>query len=121
MPKGYGKLTFQGRAIYAHRLAYELTIGPIPDGMLVCHHCDNPPCCRPDHLFLGDQKANLADMVAKRRWPSPPRTFRILSPDGQLIEGVNLSAFCAAHGLHRAHFKQVLLGTRPHHFGWRRA
>ncbi len=51
-----------------HRIAYELTYGPIPPGLLVCHRCDNPPCCRPDHLFLGDKRANALDCVAKGRW-----------------------------------------------------
>ncbi len=51
----------------AHRIAYELTYGPISDGLVVCHHCDNPPCVRPDHLFLGTQKANLADCSRKGR------------------------------------------------------
>lgn len=65
---GYGHLRLNPRAsIRAHRLAYELTYGPIPDGLVVCHRCDNPPCCRPDHLVLGTQVDNMADMVAKNR------------------------------------------------------
>lgn len=51
----------------AHRAAWTLTNGPIPDGMIVCHHCDNPPCVRPDHLFLGFDLDNAADRVAKNR------------------------------------------------------
>jgi hypothetical protein len=50
-------------------MAYELTYGPIPDGMLVLHRCDNPPCCRPDHLFLGTNADNSADKVQKKRHP----------------------------------------------------
>jgi hypothetical protein len=53
----------------AHRYAYELTYGPIPDGHVVMHSCDNPQCVRPDHLSIGTQKDNLADMRAKGRAP----------------------------------------------------
>lgn len=51
----------------AHRVAWDLTYGPIPDGMLVLHRCDNPSCVRPDHLFLGTQTDNMLDRKAKGR------------------------------------------------------
>lgn len=64
---GYGQIGHRGKMVKAHRVAWELTNGPIPNGMYVCHQCDNPPCVRPDHLFLGSPAANTKDMVDKGR------------------------------------------------------
>lgn len=65
---GYGALTFgSSRNERAHRISWQITHGPIPDGLLVCHKCDNPRCVRPDHLFLGTPKDNTQDMMHKGR------------------------------------------------------
>jgi hypothetical protein len=64
---GYGLVGYQGRGYAAHRLAWILAHGPIPIGQCVLHRCDNPPCVRPDHLWLGTHADNMADMRRKGR------------------------------------------------------
>lgn len=68
-PNGYGRLYRDGKTLLAHRVAYEEANGPIPDGLFVLHHCDNPPCIEVSHLFLGTNQDNARDMVEKgRNW-----------------------------------------------------
>lgn len=64
---GYGVLQYKGKVVRTHRISYELNIGPIPDGLFVCHHCDNRICINPNHLFIGTQLDNIRDMIAKGR------------------------------------------------------
>lgn len=65
--RGYGHFGVNGEVRDAHRVSYELYVGPIGDGLSVLHRCDIPSCVRPDHLFLGTQKENLEDMTVKGR------------------------------------------------------
>jgi hypothetical protein len=67
----YGKIKYSGRFYSSHRMAYHLAHGPIPDGLLVCHKCDNQKCCRPDHLFAGTSADNTNDMYSKGRANKP--------------------------------------------------
>ena len=64
---GYGQSTFQQKRYTVTRALWEYHNGPIPDGLVICHKCDNPPCCRMDHLFIGTTSDNARDMVAKGR------------------------------------------------------
>lgn len=80
--QGHGQLGPSGasrRHHQAHRVAWEFFYGPVPDGMYVCHRCDNPPCCNPAHLFLGTHADNMRDMRDKgrgRRGDLPASTVR---------------------------------------------
>lgn len=71
LPRGYGTFSFDGVKRRAHRVSWIIHYGPIPDGLFVLHKCDNPPCVRPDHLFLGDHGKNMADMTTKGRQYKP--------------------------------------------------
>lgn len=64
---GYGQFSDQGKNRRAHRVAWELAHGPIPDGLVVCHKCDNPACVNVGHLFLGTNNDNVQDRNAKGR------------------------------------------------------
>lgn len=86
---GYGVIRSGGKdepVLKAHRVAWEFTNGPIPDGLFVCHSCDNPPCVRPDHLFVGTVGDNNRDMIAKGRYAKVRPSNR-----GELHHGAKLS------------------------------
>lgn len=72
---GYGQIGIGGRGgkqALAHRLSYEMHKGPIPDGLVVMHSCDNPRCVNPSHLSVGTHSENTMDSVRKGRWKSIP-------------------------------------------------
>jgi hypothetical protein len=65
---GYGTFQFEGRLQKAHRVAWQLSMGSVPDGLFVLHRCDNPSCVRLTHLFLGTQRDNVRDAMRKGRY-----------------------------------------------------
>jgi hypothetical protein len=71
--KGYGSMRWNGRQRPAHRVSYELAFGPIPAGMMICHHCDVRNCIEPTHLFVGTALDNMRDKIKKGRAVYTPK------------------------------------------------
>lgn len=108
---GYGVFSKEGHEVLAHRAMYEAFYGPIPNGMFVCHHCDNRLCINPEHLFLGTAEDNNRDMKAKGRWAHGSRCgrVRLTSTDVSMIR--TLSRPYHRHYSYRAIGKR--LGVSP--------
>jgi hypothetical protein len=74
-PGKYGLFTENKHRVTAHSFSWRLHHGPIPEGLEVCHTCDNPPCVNPNHLFLGTRLQNMQDCVSKDRQAKGPRVL----------------------------------------------
>lgn len=118
MHTGYGRIRYNNVTTVAHRWAWITFRGEIPNGMLVCHKCDNPPCCNPDHLFLGTYTDNLIDAVTKGRHtparltPEKVRRIRLLYSGGikaakiaSIVETTERSVWHVIYGQTWSHVK----------------
>lgn len=97
---GYGVFCVSSKPVSAHRYSWELSNGPIPEGMFICHSCDNPRCVNPAHLFLGTPLDNSLDMIAKGRGCTGDRNPMRIHPDRR--------ARGERQGAHKLTDKQVL-------------
>src|SRR3990167_3466750 len=84
---GYGKFYLNGRLVKAHTLAWELTNGPIPGGMVACHKCDHPGCVNPAHIFIGTLSDNSKDCFSKKRNPMVGNTHWAITNPEKLPRG----------------------------------
>lgn len=104
---GYGRIRVEGSTKFTHRVAWSEKHGPIPAGMDVCHHCDNPPCREESHLFLGTRSDNMTDMLKKGRAPK-----KLTEEDVSAILGTagTLTAVAAQYGVSHALVGQIKRG-----------
>lgn len=124
--KGYGVLKSRVRrdstgSHMAHRISYEIANGPIPDGLMILHRCDNPPCCNPNHLYAGTAAENTADMISKDRGVAPAglANGKAKISDEQVREihalrasGLLLREIATRMGVSDHHIGQIIRGKR---------
>jgi len=122
---GYGELSKCGHMLYAHRTAYVISNGVICTGLSICHHCDNPPCCNPFHLFAALPKDNSADAVAKGRIIAPPLMYGEAHPMSKLkrvdvermretrrTTGISYRAIAELNGVNESTARRAIIGDR---------
>lgn len=119
-PDGYGRFSRGKYWMSAHRLMWELINGPIPDGLLVCHTCDNRRCVNPSHLWIGTPADNMRDMAAKGRSSSRPgeQQWKATLSDADVIEirhlyatqDITQRALAKLYGVHFGTISGVLNG-----------
>lgn len=108
---GYGQTKYKGTAIRTHRLSWILNVGPIPVGSDICHRCDNPPCGRIDHLFVGAAADNMQDMRDKgRHGTAKLSAANIPGIFAELARGDSQAAVGARHGVSQSVISDIKLG-----------
>lgn len=128
--RGYGKMKVGYTNYRAHRIAYSVYKGEIPEGMYVCHSCDNPSCVNPNHLWLGTHDDNMKDKAKKGRCPGwggevlrgskNPRA-KLKEEDIPVIkemhhkEGISQSAIARLYGVASPTISSIILGNKWRH------
>lgn len=119
---GYGIFWFDGRMRPAHRVGWELLNGPIPDGLYVCHTCDNPCCQNPRHWFLGTPTDNARDRKTKRRSAVGERAGRHKLTSSQVIQarqmragGARVKDVASTFGINAGHASRITRGLSWEH------
>lgn len=117
--RGYGQIGAGGKSMYAHRVAYTVHHGPIEDGQVICHTCDNPSCVNPSYLFAGSQRDNLRDMATKGRSTHGERNHqaKLTASDVEAIFalrelGLTQAVIAQRFNVQRTAISRILSGAR---------
>ena len=120
--QGYGHIQIDGVVLLAHRVSLEAHTGPIPEGLIACHLCDNPPCINPDHLYAGTYSENSIDRHARgpKNQPRGDAHWHVTIPESERVKlreryalgGVTHRALAAEYGVHRVTIGRILRAGR---------
>lgn len=121
---GYGQLDVTGTTRRAHIFSWEAHHGVVPAGLCVLHHCDNPPCVRPDHLYLGTQQDNARDAKKRKRMPhgeahhaAKLTNVAVSALRTRYAEGASMRALAQDYEVTRSAVQQIVRGIRWKHAG----
>lgn len=120
--RGYGRFKESGQSFLAHRTAFTFANGPIPNGLFICHRCDNPPCVRPSHLFPGTPGDNSRDRTAKGRSARGAKNSHARLTEGQVLrvrelasEGLSQAAIGTLFGVGQTTVSAIVIGRNWKH------
>lgn len=109
--KGYGQVKFNGKTHFTHRLSYYFYFGQLLEGQEICHKCDNPICCNPDHLFLGTTRDNMIDCLLKgRRSASKLNAEKVKMIREMHLNGIDRSVLMHQFNISRNALNDVISG-----------
>lgn len=123
MKNGYGQLHYQKKVVYAHRLSYFIHKGEFDASLCLCHKCDTPACCNPDHMFLGTRTDNANDKVAKQRHAVGQAVGGLFSETdirtmfALYRSGMKQSAIARRYKTNPAHVSNIINGHKWGHLG----
>lgn len=129
LSNGRGRIHVDGKRLLAHRYSYVLHVGPIPKGLCICHHCDNPKCVRPSHLFVGTLKENQQDCLRKGRFNKEARGkkgvlhHKVILSESQVMEirawrpykGETMDQLASRMGMSNSGIQKVIYGQNWKH------